>query len=169
MTQSMFNCNISKLRCDNAGEYTSKQFVDYCKRNGIILDYAVSYTPERNDKAELMNRTLVKRSHAMISESDVPKEFWGEAIRTVAHVINRAITGSVKDMTPLEIWYKRKCGSFDSTSFVENVPEDYDEVKYRLDEEYWSSAVRRELNSMEENDTLEKVEIPKGDKTLDIK
>ncbi|KAK9752602.1 Zinc knuckle [Popillia japonica] len=51
---------ISRLRTDNGGEYTSKQFVNHCKRNGIKQEFTNSYTPQQAGVAERMNRTLLK-------------------------------------------------------------------------------------------------------------
>lgn len=38
-----FGRKISKLRCDNGGEYISGNL---CKEKGIMFDYANTYTPE---------------------------------------------------------------------------------------------------------------------------
>lgn len=108
MVQSMFCHRISKLRCDNGGEYVSKEFVNYCRDKGIILDYTVPYTPQHNGKAERMNRSLVERSRAMISDSGVPKEFWGEAVRTAAYLLNRGPTETLNGVTPAEVWFNQK-------------------------------------------------------------
>lgn len=75
MTQSMFNMNIFKLRCDNGGEYISHNFAEFCKENGIIIDFTVPYTPQQNGKAERMNRTLVEKARSMISDVSMPKQF----------------------------------------------------------------------------------------------
>lgn len=107
MCEVKFNSKIAKLRCDNGGEYISKDFKSFCKEKGIVLDYTVIYTPQQNGKAERKNRSLVERSRAIIDESGVPKTFWGEAIRTVNYIMNRAISSS-NDTTPAEIWNNMK-------------------------------------------------------------
>lgn len=108
MVQAKFNEKISKLRCDNGGEYVSNNFKNFCRERGIILDYTVPYTPQQNGKAERKNRSLVERSRAIIEESGVPKEFWGEAIRTVNYIMNRGTSASLNGVTPAEIWYHKK-------------------------------------------------------------
>lgn len=108
MAESKFNCKVSKLRCDNGGEYTAKAFIEFCKMKGIVLDYTVPYTPQQNGKAERKNRSLVERSRAMIEDSGIPKEFWGEAIRTVNYVMNRGISANMYGVTPAELWYGYK-------------------------------------------------------------
>jgi len=42
----------------------------------------------------------------MINDSNVPKHFWDEAIRTAAYILNRS--PSVNSVTPAEFWYDRK-------------------------------------------------------------
>ena len=51
---------IKTLCSDNGGEYTSKEFEDYLKKNGIRHERTVPKTPEQNGVAERMNRTLVE-------------------------------------------------------------------------------------------------------------
>ena len=45
---------------DNGGEYRG-QFEDYCRSQGILLEYIMPKTPELNGMAERMNRTIMKR------------------------------------------------------------------------------------------------------------
>ena len=92
---------VKTLRSDNGGAYTSK---DYLKRNGIRYERTVPKTPEQNGVAERMNRTLVETVRAMLSDSKLPKEFWGEALSTASYVRNRSPTTAVKAMTPYEAW-----------------------------------------------------------------
>lgn len=73
MTKSKFGKSIHKLRCDNGGEYTSKKMQEYCRQNGVVIDYTVPYTPEQNGKAERLNRTIVEKSRAMINDSGLSK------------------------------------------------------------------------------------------------
>lgn len=108
LVQAKFNLNISTLRCDNGGEYTSNNFKDYCKENGIVIDYTVPYTPQQNGKAERFNRSLMEKARSMIHESSVPKFFWDEAIKTAAYLMNRSPSAILENNTPAEIWHKRK-------------------------------------------------------------
>lgn len=73
MNRAMFNTLVSKFRCDNSGENIVKEFQQYCRNKGIILDYVVAYTPQQNGKAERMNRTLVERARAVLADSGVDK------------------------------------------------------------------------------------------------
>ena len=95
---------VKTLRSDNGGEYTSKEFEDYFKKNGIRHKRIVPKTPEQNGVAERTNRTLVETVRAMSSDSKLPKKFWAEALSTASYVRNRSPTTAVKAMKPYEVW-----------------------------------------------------------------
>ena len=105
---------IKTLRSDNGGEYTSKEFEDYLKKNGIRHERTVPKTPEQNGVAKRMNRILVETVRAMLSDSKLPKKFWAEALSTASYVRNRSPTTAVKAMTPYEVWkgYKPNVNHF---------------------------------------------------------
>lgn len=42
---SKHNCKISHIKCDNGGEYTSKDFKEFCVTKGIQIQYTTVYTP----------------------------------------------------------------------------------------------------------------------------
>ena len=79
-----------KLKCirtDNGGEY-SGPFDEYCRQHGILHQKTPPKTPQLNGLAERMNRTLVERVRCLLSQSQLPRSFWGEALNTVVHVLN---------------------------------------------------------------------------------
>ena len=79
-----------KLKCiriDNGGEY-SGPFDEYCRQHGIRHQKTPPKTPQLNGLAERMNRTLVERVRCLLSQSQLPRSFWGEALNTVVHVLN---------------------------------------------------------------------------------
>ncbi|GJZ48762.1 putative RNA-directed DNA polymerase [Tanacetum coccineum] len=50
------------LKSDNGGEYSSREFIEYCVENGIWMLKTVPETPQENGVAERMNRTLNERA-----------------------------------------------------------------------------------------------------------
>lgn len=105
--EAFHNLKASKIRCDSGGEYIGNNLKSWCKSRGIILDYTVSHTPQLNGKAERLNRTLLDKTRALLFESNVSKELWGEAIRTSAYLMNRSPSQAVPK-TPSEMWTGRK-------------------------------------------------------------
>ncbi|UYV78030.1 FHDC1 [Cordylochernes scorpioides] len=104
--ERFLNAKVSKLRCDNGGEYANTQVKEWCKMKGIILDFTVPYTPQLNGKAERLNRTLIEKTRALLLDSKLNKEMWGEATRVAAYLINRSPSNTVQT-TPAQMWYGR--------------------------------------------------------------
>lgn len=103
------NKKISSLCCDNGREYLSKSLRQFCWNKGIIIKNTVPYTPQLNGVAERFNRTLLQKSRAMILESKLSKEMWGEAVLCATYLINRSPTVSIEgNVTPAEMFYNRK-------------------------------------------------------------
>ena len=98
-----------KLKCirsDNGGEYCGS-FDAYCKMHGIKHQKTPPKTPQLNGLAERMNRTLMERVRSLLSDAKLPKSFWGEALNTVAHVINLTPTIALEGDVPDKVWYGR--------------------------------------------------------------
>lgn len=78
------------LKSNNAGEYSSNDFDDYCNKHDIRLVKMVSYSPQLNGVLERMNRTVTKRVRSMLSSAKLLNEFCREARSTVCYLVNRS-------------------------------------------------------------------------------
>lgn len=96
--------SICCLRTDRGGEFTSKEFNEFCTVHGIKRQLTTAYTPQQNGVAERKNRTIMNMVRCLLSEKEMPKPFWPEAVRWTVYVLNRSPTLSVKDKTPEESW-----------------------------------------------------------------
>jgi len=92
---------IKKLWSDCGGEYFSNEFTEFCAVHGIIHERTPPYSPQSNGIAERKNRTLTDLVNAMLETAGLSKEWWGEAILTACHVLNRVPTKN-KEITPFE-------------------------------------------------------------------
>ncbi|OWY96592.1 Rve-domain-containing hypothetical protein [Phytophthora megakarya] len=99
--------SIKRLRSDNGGEYTGRQFKAFLNQHGIKHEKTVPYTPQQNGLAERMNRSLVEMARCLLYHESVNKKWRAEAVNTAAWIINR-IPNSVTVKTPFEIVYKSK-------------------------------------------------------------
>jgi hypothetical protein len=97
-------CMIQCLRTDRGGEYTSNEFNEFCKTQGIKRQLTAAYTPQQNGVSERKNRTLLNIIRSMMTCKNVPKKFWPEALKWATYVLNRSPTVSVKNVTPEEAW-----------------------------------------------------------------
>ncbi|XP_066164242.1 cytochrome P450 714B2 isoform X1 [Oryza sativa Japonica Group] len=98
---------IKQLRSDRGGEYFSNEFISFCEEYGIIHERTAPYSPQSNGVAERKNRTLTEMVNAMLDTAGLSKEWWGEAILTACHVLNRIPTKH-KEVTPFEEWERKK-------------------------------------------------------------
>ena len=96
------------LRDDKGGEYISNEFDAFCAEHGIERQHTVRNRPQQNGVAERFNRTLAEGITAMLSESGLPPTFWGEALSSLVHVLNRCPTSARPGTTPYEAFYGRK-------------------------------------------------------------
>jgi transposase InsO family protein len=82
-------------------------FTSFCEEHGIIHDRMPPYSPQSNGVAERKNHTLTDLVSAMLDTSGLSKEWWGEAILIVCHVLNDVPINN-KEITPFEEWEKKR-------------------------------------------------------------
>ena len=96
------------LRTDNGGEFTSVTFVEHCAKHGIKRQHSAPYTPQQNGVVERRNQSVVTMARSLLKTRGLPAAFWGEAVTTAVHLLNRAPTKSVTGKTPFEAWHGHK-------------------------------------------------------------
>jgi transposase InsO family protein len=77
---------IRVLRSDNGGEYTSKEFMDFCAGEGIRRELTVPYKPQKNGVAKRKNRAIVGAARAMLHDQGLPLFLWAEACYTAVYL-----------------------------------------------------------------------------------
>ena len=65
----------------------------------------VRYTPQQNDVAERMNKTLVDKIRCMLVSSRLPKMFWYETLMIACYIVNQTPFTAIDLKTPNEIWF----------------------------------------------------------------
>ena len=100
--ENQLDRKIKCLRSDCGDEYFLKNFDEFCEEHGIIHERTPPYSPESNGVAERKNRTLTNLVNAMLDTAGLSKAWWGEALLTASHVLNR-VPNRNKDQTPYEI------------------------------------------------------------------
>jgi hypothetical protein len=99
--QTQHGVRIKRLRSDCGGEYTGTKFTKFLQEQGTERKLITHDTLQHNGVAELLNRHLVECIRAILHQSGMPKNLWGEAIhfcicvtiRPWCHVISKS--GSV--------------------------------------------------------------------------
>ena len=95
---------IKCLSSDNGGEFTSKDFNLYCEEHCIKRQFSAARTPQQNGVAERKNRTVMEMARTMLNDSQLSDKFWGQAVHTSVHILNRGLLRNDSDKTPYELW-----------------------------------------------------------------
>nr|CCA28129.1 putative polyprotein [Albugo laibachii Nc14] len=82
LVENQFGKRIKCLRSDNGEKYVNIKFANVCRNSGMIHQTTVPYSPQQNELAERMNRTLTERARCMLSHMQVEEKWWAEAMNT---------------------------------------------------------------------------------------
>jgi hypothetical protein len=74
------------VRLDNGGEYRSSELNAYVQSKGIWFQPTVPYPPESNGVAERMNRTLMAKMRAILTDAKLPAYLWDYLAEMVAYL-----------------------------------------------------------------------------------
>jgi transposase InsO family protein len=107
MVENEMDSKIKCLRSDNGGEFTSKEFMDYCNNHGIKRQFFVARTPQQNGVVERKNMTVQEMARTMLMDSKLTDIFWTQAVHTTVHIQNRVMLRNNTDKTPYELWKGR--------------------------------------------------------------
>ncbi|KAE9352691.1 hypothetical protein PR003_g4254 [Phytophthora rubi] len=103
LAETQTGYKVKCLRSENGGEYTSKRFNQFCALSGIVHQTSAPYSPQQNGLAERMNRTLAEMARSMMHYMEVDRQWWGEAVMTAAHIVNRIPNSARRDKTPVGV------------------------------------------------------------------
>ncbi|CAI7904212.1 unnamed protein product [Closterium sp. NIES-54] len=83
---------VKAIRTDRGGEFLSKEFSLWLKKNGIRHSLTMPYSPAMNGIAERANRTITETARGLLIEAGLPDYFWPDAVRSACVAKNRALT-----------------------------------------------------------------------------
>lgn len=81
---------------------------EFCKAAGIQRHLSAPYFPQQNGVVERKNRTTVEIARSLLGEGGLPNTYWGEAVSTAVHLLNKSPTKDEFNKTPLEAWSNQK-------------------------------------------------------------
>ena len=103
---------IQIVRSDRGGEYYGRYtengqapgpFTKFLQEHGIVAQHTMPGSSNQNGVAERRNLTLVDMVRSMLSNSNLPKSLWIDALKTAVYILNRVPTKAVPKM-PFELW-----------------------------------------------------------------
>ncbi|CAI7741386.1 unnamed protein product [Closterium sp. NIES-54] len=100
---------VKAIRTDRGGEFLSKEFLLWLKKNGIKHSLTMPYSPAMNGIAERANRTITETARGLLIEAGLPDYFWPDAVQSACVAKNRALTHVGADKwVPYVEWIRRK-------------------------------------------------------------
>ena len=78
---------IRKIRLDNASEFISQAFDDYCMSIGIDVEHPAAHTHTQNGLAKLLIKKFQIIARPLLMKSKLPVSTWGQAILHAASLV----------------------------------------------------------------------------------
>ncbi|GJY66443.1 zinc finger, CCHC-type containing protein [Tanacetum coccineum] len=93
-------------------DYSRYMWVYFLKlieeENGIARQLTAPYSPQQNGVVERRNRTIMSTTRCMMKATNMPQNFWAEAVRHAIYILNSVPTKALEDITPYEAIKRRK-------------------------------------------------------------
>ncbi|XP_049390256.1 uncharacterized protein LOC125854717 [Solanum stenotomum] len=106
MVERQFCLKVMIIRSDNALELgNSIETSSFLSAQGIVHQTSCVSSPQQNGVVERKHRHLLEVSRALLFQSKVPIQFWGECLFTATHLINRIPSKVLNGKTPYEVLY----------------------------------------------------------------
>ena len=137
--QNLKGSTISTIRSDHGGEFENELFSRFCDDNGITHNFSFPRAPPQNGVVERKNRTLQESARTMLSDSNLPNNYWAEAIGTACYVQNRVLVRPILNKTSYELFHDRVPSVsyfkvFGSKCFILNTKDNLDKFDPKSDE-----------------------------------
>lgn len=84
MVENQFKMKVQSVRSDNAHEL---KFADLFLEKGIIAYHSCHETPQQNSVVERKHQHILNVARALLFQSNVPLEFWGDCVMTAVFLI----------------------------------------------------------------------------------
>jgi hypothetical protein len=117
---------LKRMRTDVGKEWLNGVVGEFCRRNGILHETTVPYTPEQNGVVERAIATYFEMVRCMLHSAGMDLRYWGEALMYAIHIRNLSPTAAISDKVPMHVWTGHKpdvshLRVFGSTAFA-NIP-----------------------------------------------
>ncbi|XP_042944615.1 uncharacterized protein LOC122278499 [Carya illinoinensis] len=99
---------IVRIRSDHGREFDNSNLESFYDEEGISQEFSAPITSQQNGVVERKNRVIQEMARVMIHSKNVPTHFWGEAVNTACHIVNRVYPRPNTSKTPYELWKGKK-------------------------------------------------------------
>ena len=95
---------LQYLKSDGGKEFGSKAFEEWLEADGVIHEMSAPYEHEQNGLAERGIQNISQKAMCQLFGANMLQGFWPYAVETAVYLINRSLTTTLHDKTPLEAW-----------------------------------------------------------------
>ncbi|MBW0558206.1 hypothetical protein O181_097921 [Austropuccinia psidii MF-1] len=106
LLENLHDRKIKKIVTDGGGEFVNQRFKDLANTCGFTHIVAPPYTPEYNGFAERANRTILDKARCLLLNSNIPNQYWAEAVNTATFLTNIIPTPSRNNYSTHYLWLK---------------------------------------------------------------
>ena len=103
MVQNQLEVKIKNFRTNNARDYFNQILSPYFQSQCILHESSCVNTPQQNGVAKRKNGHLLNTTRALLFQGNVLKSYWGEAVLTTTHLINRIPSRLLDNKSPVEV------------------------------------------------------------------
>ena len=137
--QNLLGLNIVKIRNDSGSKFKFCDFSKFCDHNEITHEFSIARTPQQNGVVERKNKTFQEITRTMLSECNLPKYFWAEAINTACYTMNRVLLSPILNKISYELMFDKKpivgyFKVFGCKCFILNIKEHLEKFDKKSDE-----------------------------------
>ncbi|GJV19603.1 retrovirus-related pol polyprotein from transposon TNT 1-94 [Tanacetum coccineum] len=105
---TQFETQVKIVRSDNALEFVKGQCGPYLLSKGIVHQTSCVDRPQQNGRVERKHRHILDTARALRFRVKLPLKFWGDYVTTATYLINRFPSSVIGNVTPYEIFLKKK-------------------------------------------------------------
>ena len=116
MVGTQYQRQIHVWQTDNALEFLNTNCGKFLSERGIQYHTSNTYTPQQNGMAERKNRQIMEVVRTSLFGMNMPRFYWGEAVKSTIYLINRVPSRVLDFRTP-----QQKMQAFSSLSHVPNL------------------------------------------------
>jgi hypothetical protein len=107
LTENQTRKRLKEVRSDRGGDFSSRDFKDFCDKHGIEREYTIPGTPQQNGVVERHNRLVYQMPRSVMNERNIPQTYCVEEIHIAVCILIKSHLRPQSDKTPYELWFGR--------------------------------------------------------------
>ncbi|MBW0480527.1 hypothetical protein O181_020242 [Austropuccinia psidii MF-1] len=102
--ENWHNRKLKKLVFDRGGEFLNQKFKNLSNECGFMHMFSPPETLEHNGYAKRANHTVLEKASCLMNHTNLPNQYWAEAINTAVFLSKLSPTPSIGNKSPHLLW-----------------------------------------------------------------